>query len=71
MIIANPEWNSEYGANSYNPRDRSGGNSSPAYAYFTSSTNVAVISDDLDMFDGYSYGTITGTYYGSVIEYEL
>ena len=41
--------------------------SKPA-VYLTSTTNVNVHSDDLDVFGGYSYGTRSSTFYGSVIE---
>ncbi len=71
VIVANPQWNSEYGSSGYDVVNRSGGGSSPAYATLSSSTNVQVVSDNLDMFSGYTFGTLTGTYYGTVIEYEL
>ena len=67
-VVENSGMAGHYGGFEYSNRDVSSGNSSKPAVYLTSTTNVNVHSDDLDVFGGYSYGTRSSTFYGSVIE---
>tara|TARA_B100001559_G_C16460836_1_gene604010 strand:+ start:584 stop:931 length:348 start_codon:yes stop_codon:yes gene_type:complete len=67
-VVENSQMANHYGGFEYGDRDRSSGNASKPHAYLTSTTNVKVQSDELDVFGGYSYGTASATFYGSVIE---
>ncbi len=67
-IVQSSESANHYGGFEYSNRDVSSGNSTTPEAYLSSTTNVKVLSDELDVFGGYSYGTRNGTFYGSVVE---
>ena len=47
---------------------RSGHHTTTAQGRLTTTTNVALTIDNMDLWSGYTYYTSTGTYRGSVIE---
>tara|TARA_R100000329_G_C7546632_1_gene193102 strand:- start:192 stop:539 length:348 start_codon:yes stop_codon:yes gene_type:complete len=67
-IVNSSQSANHYGGFEYSNRDVSSGNSSAPDVFFTSTSNVRVHTDELDVFGGYSYGTVQGAFYGSVIE---
>lgn len=67
-IVNSSQSANHYGGFEFSNRDVSSGNSTTPDVYFTSTSNVRVHSDELDVFGGYSYGTVNGAFYGSVIE---
>lgn len=67
-IVNSSQSANHYGGFEYSDRTVTSGNSSTPDVYFTSTSNVRVHTDDLDVFGGYSYGTVAGYFYGSVIE---
>lgn len=67
-IVSSSQNANHYGGFEYSDRTVSSGNTTQPNAYFTSTTNVRVHSDELDVFGGYSYGTSNGAFYGSVVE---
>lgn len=68
IIVSNSDYAGEYGDDDSD--GRTWGTSSSANAVLTSSTNVRLDPPDLDQFAN-TYGAGDGTFYGSVIEYEL
>ena len=67
-MIENSQMANHYGGFEYGDRNRSSGNATKPAVYLSSTTNVKVQSDELDVFGGYSYGSSNATFYGSVIE---